>query len=218
MCDPPDVSSPRPALPRRTLLRTAAWSAPAVAVVAAAPAHAVSTTAPSLAVTWRSDSFAGVYPLSTGPDSLQGDPPADAAALALDIAVGGGPASLRVQFTFPQIATLLSMTTPVTRGATTWTDHTTDLAGWTVTPPPSDFGSTGTSFLFQRTITDGIAPLLTTWTEDFELRFARLLPLSINVTASFARPGGPVQLSRTLAVTGLASSPYLTAVGAAPGA
>ena len=40
-----------PSTTRRTVLRTAAWTAPAVAVVAAAPAYAASTTA-SLVATW----------------------------------------------------------------------------------------------------------------------------------------------------------------------
>lgn len=53
-----------PGTSRRTVLRTAAWTAPAVAAVAAAPAHAASTTG-SLLASWGTPYFTtdGTYRL-----------------------------------------------------------------------------------------------------------------------------------------------------------
>ncbi|MBZ5735597.1 hypothetical protein K8Z61_13955 [Nocardioides sp. TRM66260-LWL] len=181
---------------RRAVLRTAAWTAPAITTLAAAPAFAASG-APTLEVAWDPNSFRG--PLY-GKGSTAATTSLDHSGVYFGFTVtvlGATLTDLTCTFKFTDLIRLASAPKAVTRKTTTWLSST-DYAGWAISP--AGVGSLQNPYVFKRTdpassttlrtVFDGATGGDTTVDNNF--------PALILITGTYLKNGKSTTLSRSV--------------------
>jgi hypothetical protein len=188
--------APRRGVSRRAVMRTAAWTAPTVTVLAAAPAFAAYTT--TLGITYNSNSFVYAPGFNT--------PYALGAGGAFAMTVTSSPASMVTVSlaTSASVELIDNGANTYSRGSTTWTASQGAIAsdGWTVTPAVSSTDRTAWSFLHPSMTTANLRFLLQTAFSASAIGSA-VLPIRLTASASGAK-------SVTSVISYSANSPYLT--------
>lgn len=206
-----DVSTRR-TFSRRSVVRTAAWSAPTIAVMGAAPAFAASGD-PTLSVAWRTDSFRATS-LANG---NSGTPAANGtfAYTAIDMVVAGGSLSKLVvtaasKNTGNGIA-VQRLSSAGNRGTTTWATANGDFASWVVgggtLATANGASAQFATWTFQKVGTVGTSSLLIPWTSVS----ASDVPIVYTVQGYFNLGAGEQALpAKTVTITDSGATPFWT--------
>jgi hypothetical protein len=195
---PPELAGSR-GISRRAVVRTAAWSAPVITVMAASPALAASGT-PVITAAWVSDSFR----YNSNATGTSGTPSASAfGAVAIALTVTGGTVdSLTCALSTTGTVQISNNTATVARGGTTWAIGNGSIAadGWTLTPSTIPSGQR-TAWSFNRG---------TTGPGNYRLRVVFDSIGNTDLPFTFAFSSGSSASTPTVIATASATTPFIT--------
>jgi hypothetical protein len=204
---------------RRSVLRTAAWTAPAITVLAAAPAFAASGTAPVWSLAWSSDSFladgtvnntipgtpeqAGTYALfRIDVNVASGSLTALSAALASTASGTGNNKSNGVS--------IYASNNSASRGGTTWAAQAADIANYGWAPSPTVTTTKGSTTGPHQTWSFARGAAVTAAGTRLQLVLSDFDTNDLPVVIVFSNVFNNVTTTKTVTITETSGSPYLT--------